>query len=196
MANGTVPLLNGLSAGKKIGTLLRHVVSSVLELRADHASLRTLLRNQCLTSAGLAIGTVSKAKVKIVNTTIYFNAGAVKSKATAEVAFTATTHDVTANAGAARERWYLIALAADGTPSITAGTQGAVGSGTFPATPAGETPIGLVRIEVAAGATDFDATTDELDEAHITDEYYNLFGCGFNFADVVAALSSTAPNSI
>ena len=140
-------------------------------------------RYVALTSAGLAIGSSSKKAVLIANTVSYFNAGAIKNKTTAEVAFTATTHDITADAGAAQERWYLLALAANGTPSITAGVQGAVGSGTYPVTPSGETPIGLVRLEIAAGSTIFDATTDDLDEAHITDNYYNFVGV-YNPADL------------
>lgn len=140
-------------------------------------------RYVALTSAGLAIGSSSKKTVLIANTVSYFNAGAIKNKTTAEVAFTATLHDIAPDAGAARERWFLLALAANGTPSITAGTAGAVGSGTYPATPSGETPIGLVRIEVAAGATLFDASSDELDAAHLTDEYYNFVGV-YNPADL------------
>jgi hypothetical protein len=161
-----------ISPGARIlglGTRLKHLIDLA---RYFYTSRRYVT----LTTAGLAIGSGSKKKVLIASTVKYFNGGAVKSKTTVEVDFTATTHDIAADAGAAQERWYLVALAADGTPSITAGVQGAVGAGTYPATPSGETPIGLVRLEIAAGGTIFDATTDELDEAHITDEYFNFVG--------------------
>lgn len=205
MANGTVPFLNGLSAGKKIGTLLRHVVGSVLELRADHASLRTILTtdrtfmlNRVLTAPGLTIGTSSATAVKIGNTFKFLHGGVPKSKASAEKAFTATTHDITPDAGAAQERWYLYSIAADETVTCTAGVQGAVGSGTIPATPANTVAFGLLRLELAAGATPFDATTDELSAAHLTDEYTDLIAAPnpTDVGTVFAALSSTAPNSI
>lgn len=133
------------------------------------------LRNTCLSSAGLAIGTVSKAKVLIANTVTYLSDGIFKSKTTAEVAFTATTHDIPANASTVQEAMYLVMLAADGTPSLVMGDI-ATGSGNakLPAIPSTGTPIGAVRVAVAAGATSFDASTDELDEAHITDTYYNF----------------------
>jgi len=96
------------------------------------------------------------------------------SKTTAAIAFTATTHDIPANASTVQEAMYLVMLAANGTPSLVMGTI-STGAGTalLPERPATGTPIGAVRVAVAAGATSFDATTDELDEAHITDTYYN-----------------------
>jgi len=148
----------------------------------------------CVTSPGLAIGSGSKKKVLITNTFLFWDSASTlpKKKTTAEIDFTATDHDVVANASAARERWYLLSIVAAGTVTITAGVQGAVGAGTFPATPSGGTPIGAVRLEVAAGATDFDATTDELDEAHITDEYYNFVGVAnpLDLSTIPAALST------
>ena len=39
--------------------------------------------------------------------------------------------------------------------------------------PDDEAIVGALRLAVAAGATSFDATTDELDEAHLTDTYYD-----------------------
>lgn len=131
---------------------------------------------RALGTPGLAIGSVSKAKVLIANTTPYLHNGIFKSKTTAEVAFTATTHDIPADADEVQEAIYVVLLAADGTPSIK---MGAIASGSgaalLPELSATDgTPIGYVRVAVAAGATSFDASTDELDEAHITDTYVNL----------------------
>ena len=123
----------------------------------------------------MTIGSGSAAKIKIANTVTYSLNGIIYTKTTAEVAFTATTHDITADASAIQERCYLMSLQADGTATITAGTV-ASGSGnaTVPATPANETPIGYLRLAVAAGSTDFDASTDLLSAAHLTDTYVDL----------------------
>lgn len=138
-------------------------------------AIHTALSNMALTSAGLAIGSGSKKQVKIANTVTYLSSGIFKSKTTAEVAFTATTMDIPANASTVQEAVYLLTLAADGTPTITMGTI-ATGSGnaTLPERPSTGTPIGYARIAVAAGATDFDATSDDLDAAHLTVTYVNM----------------------
>ena len=141
----------------------------------DHMdSVNTALRNQCLSAAGLAIGSVSNVKVKIVNTVTYTSGGIFKSKATAEVAFTDTTHDIPANAGSVQEAMYLMTLDAAGTPTLTMGAI-ATGSGNakLPERPSSGTPIGAVRVAVAAGATPFDANTNALNAGHLTVTYYD-----------------------
>lgn len=148
--------------------------------------LNTRLMNQALSAAGLAIGSSSKAKVLIANTVSYLNNGVFKSKMTAEVAFTATTHDIAANASAVQEAVYLLCLAADGTPSLIMGAiASGAGNAVVPETPAGKTPIGYLRLAVAAGSTKFDATTDELDESHLTDTYVDLGFFNNRFDSVV-----------
>lgn len=148
---------------------------------------RVRLMNQALSSAGLAIGSSSKTKVKIANTVAYLSNGVFKSKTTAEVAFTATTHDIAANADAVQEAVYLLCLAADGTPSLTMGEiASGAGNAEVPETPSGKTPIGYLRLAVAAGATPFDASTDELDAAHLTDTYVNLGFFNNSFEEVVS----------
>ena len=126
-----------------------------------------------LTSAGLAIGSSSKAKVLIGNTVTFLITGLFYSKTTAEVAFTATTHDIAANASTVQEAYYVLTLNSSGTPTITKGATANTGAGLLPTPPANEAVIGYVRIRVAAGATSFDASTDELDEAHLTVAYTN-----------------------
>jgi hypothetical protein len=133
------------------------------------------VKNMALSTGGLAIGSSSKAKVKIASTVNYLSDGVFKTKTTAEVAFTATTHDIAANAASVQEACYLLTLAANGDPTLTMGAI-ATGSGNalLPEIPATGTPIGYVRIAIAAGSTKFDASTDELDAAHITDTYVDL----------------------
>jgi hypothetical protein len=143
---------------------------------ADHLdSVNTALKFQCLSNPGVAIGSPSAAMVKIANTTVFTSNGEFKSKTTAEVPFTATTHDIPASASAVQEACYLLCLAADGTPSLV---MGAIASGSgaakWPDRPSNLTPIGGVRVAVAAGATSFDASTDNLSAGHITDTYYSF----------------------
>lgn len=138
--------------------------------------LNVAQRYRALGTPGLAIGSVSAAKVLIGNTTPYLHDGVFKSKTTAEVAFTATTHDIAADASSVQEAVYVVLLAADGTPSLKMGAI-ATGSGNAKLpelTAADGTPIGYVRVAVAAGATPFDASTDLLSAGHITDTYVNL----------------------
>ena len=144
--------------------------------------INTQIRNMALTDPGLAIGSGSKKLVKIVNTVKFLSDGVFKSKTTAEVAFAATTHDIAPNADSIQEACYLMTLAADGTPTLTMGDI-ATGSGVavLPERPATGTPIGYVRIAVAAGATLFNATTDDLDAAHLTVTYVNLGFLGARF---------------
>lgn len=136
--------------------------------------LQTRMKYRALSAPGLAIGT-SKPQVKITNTTVYLHNGIFKSKTTADTAFTATTHDIPANASTVQEACYLISLAANGAVTITMGAI-ATGSGKalLPEIPDGKTPIGYVRVAVSAGATPFDASTDNLDAAHLTVTYVDL----------------------
>lgn len=141
----------------------------------QHVGFFTNLMHQGLSSAGMAIGTSSKKALKIANTVVYSVWGSIKSKTTAEIAFTATTMDIPASAASVREACYIVSLDASGTATITMGaiTSGA-GTARFPATPDGLTTIGAARIAVAAGTTPFDATTDDLDASHLTVTYYNI----------------------
>lgn len=151
--------------------------------RVSHAELQRALAeldqiaNMSLGSAGLAIGSDSAAAILIANTVPYLIGGVFKSKATAEVAFTATTHDIPADEEAVQEAVYLLTLQADGSVTITMGEiASGAGAAEIPDAPAGEAVIGHVRIAVAAGETPFDATSDDLDDEHLTVTYTN---CAF-----------------
>ena len=144
--------------------------------------MNTQIRNMCFSPAGLAIGSGATEKVLIANTVVFTFDGVFKSKSTAEVAFTATTHDIAPNADSIQEACYLMTLAVDGTPTLTMGAI-ATGSGAalLPERPATGTPIGYVRIAVAAGATLFNASTDALSAGHLTDTYVDLSFLGARF---------------
>lgn len=142
----------------------------------DHFdAMHTSMNYRALSTGGLAIGSTSKKEVKIASTINYLHNGVFKAKTTAEVAFTATTHDIAPNASSVQEAVYLLSLIADGTPTLTMGAI-ATGSGAakLPDVPSGKTPVGYVRVAVEAGATLFNATTDDLDAAHLTVTYVNL----------------------
>lgn len=135
---------------------------------------RAAVRNAILGSPGLAIGSGSKAKVLIANTVPFLIDGVFASKTTAEVGFTATTHDIPADASAVQEAVYAYSMIADGTVTVTMGAiASGAGNAIPPAIPKGHALLGYLRLAVAAGATPFDASTDLLDAGHLTDTYIN-----------------------
>lgn len=137
-------------------------------------AMHTSHQNRALSAAGLAIGTVSAAKVKIVNTVNYLSGGVFKSKASAEVAFTTTTHDIPNNPAKIQEAKYLLTLDASGNPTLTMGAIADQNLSLLPEIPAGQTPIGYVKVSVAAGATKFTANSDLLSAGHLTVTYVDL----------------------
>lgn len=131
------------------------------------------LLDRTLTDGGLAIGS-DKTKVQNANTVTFVNDGVFGAKTTAEYAFTATDHDIPAHPTLVQERVYLYSVTGT-TVTVTAGEiASGAGNAVVPQTPAGTVPFGYLRLAVAAGSTPFDATTDELDEAHLTDTYVDL----------------------
>jgi len=119
-----------------------------------------------VSNPNLAIGTSSKKKIKH-DTFSYILNGVITTIAGGEVAFTATTHDITDGEGAV----FLVYLD-DSTVKISKGTSKTGGTGAVcPATPAGKLKLGEVKI-VTSGAL-FDATTTDLDAATVTDTYTN-----------------------
>lgn len=126
--------------------------------------------NRCV----LAMGTTSKKALKRTNAICKFVAGAPVALAAGELAFTATTHDIAANASKIQEAWFLMAVQGAGTATITKGATADENAAVPPAIPANEAPIGLCKVKVAAGATPFDASTDELDAAHLSASFFDL----------------------
>ncbi len=124
--------------------------------------------DKVLTNPTLAIGSSSKKKVKNSAFSVMRD-GVISVISSTETAFTATTDDLAKSTGAV----YNVYLDATNTIKILKGTATAGGIGAVcPATPAGGMKIGEVKIVVNADAI-FNATTDDLDAAHITDTYTN-----------------------
>lgn len=139
---------------------LEGVITDMVEIVANKDVPRLV------SNPNLAIGTSSKAKIKHDAFTYVLN-GAFTTISGGEVAFTATTHDITDGEGAV----FLVYL--DGsTVKISKGTSTTGGTGAVcPTTPSGKLKLGEVKI-VTSGAL-FDASTTELDAATVTDTYTN-----------------------
>lgn len=145
-------------------------LKDLLEEIANGSNAGRLLSNPTL-----AIGTGSKAKI-LTSAFSYIKDGIIKTVASAETAFTATTHDIADG----YEAIYVLSLdPSDDSFTITKGTsvESGVGTPVAPATPTGELKLGEVKI-VTSGAI-FDASTTLLDAATVTDTYTNktdIFG--------------------
>lgn len=114
-----------------------------------------------ISNPNLVIGTSAKTKIKH-DTFSYILNGAITTITGGEVAFTATTDDVTDG----HFKNYNVYL--DGsTVKILGGAEDAV----CPATPAGKLKLGEVK--VATSGALFDATTTNLDAVTVTDTYTN-----------------------
>jgi hypothetical protein len=130
--------------------------------------------------AGLAIGTVSTAKVKQVNAVDYMLLGVKKAQAAVqEFAFTANTHDISiAKAGTTNERWYTLYIDNAGAAQIVAGKEqlGTVGAKkNIKDVPFDAVVLGFVKISVAPTATaGFDATTTALSATGVTVTYLSV----------------------
>ncbi len=92
-------------------------------------------------------------------------------KAAADVALTATTHDIASHA-TDFERTYDFSVDAAGAVIITAGAVAAVGASVRGVTPAGNLPIGKLVL-VGITNTLFDATTHDIDGAQTTSATYS-----------------------
>lgn len=147
---------------------LQSLIESILESQ----------RFRALTDPGLAIGSSSKKEVLVGANTTYLYDGVFKSFTSAEVAFTATEHDIPADASTAQQRLYVIGVDDAGSEIVVPGAVADSGSALLPewselVDSDGNriTPFGVVDITVDAGATPFNATTDDLDASHLTVEY-------------------------
>lgn len=167
--------LDSVQATPVNGYLLEFVPHATL---AGSGYLRVLRSNAddfmaARTRPGVAIGTVSLAEVKIANPITKAIAGAFAEVAAAEHAFTSPGHDITADAAKIQEAVYLLSTNAAGAVAIAKGVTADEDAAVPPALPAGQALIGYVRIQVAAGLVDFDATTDDLDASHLATTFYD-----------------------
>jgi hypothetical protein len=156
-------------------------------------ALTTTMLYHALTAPGLVIGSGDPAKVKVANTVTFVNNGLFKSKTTAEVAFTPTTHDIAAHASLVKEATFTVSLKADLTLVLTMSPI-AVGAGNSvqPAAPTGQTVIGKVVIAVAAGATPFTAGTTQLNNGALTVTYVDQSFRPSDLPALIATLTSAA----
>jgi hypothetical protein len=159
-----------------VHTVVGQLVNDVVAIQGGDA---------LLSAPGLAIGTSSAAKVKHNAFNVRVD-GNTQLIAAAEVAFTATTHDIADPDAAGREAIYVLSVNAAGTVTITKGSDAALGAAVAPATPAGEVKMGEVKV-AHDGSAIFDASTDLLSAAHLTDTYTDA---------TLAALTSSAPAAI
>lgn len=152
--------------GPQDSNAFQAMVDTINDLVAD---AQQLVNGDLLLSApGLAIGASSKAKIKHNELIVQIDGMRYKIAA-GEVAFTATTHDIADPDAAGREAIYV--LSASGTAvTITKGATAALLAAVAPATPAGEIYLGQVKV-AHDGTAIFDASTDLLDAAHLTDTY-------------------------
>lgn len=174
-----------VSAGAKGRHRLEFGTDPALQSRATRPAFGRLIIREAepnradyfVGSPLVAIGTVDAAEILITNPLRSF-AGATAiagiELAAAEHAFTATTDDIAADADTAQERWYLLSSDDGAAVVVTPGTIAAEGAAVPPAIPSDHAPIGLVRVVVEAGATLFNATTDDLDAAHLTTTFFDL----------------------
>lgn len=165
------------------GKRMEHSESATEKMRVQFNKLADALgltENGVLRSApSLAIGTTSKKEVKHATFTTEIR-GLTVSVTGAEVAFTATTHDIADPDADPREAYYTISVSSAGTVTITKGATAAADAAVKAAAPAGETVVGWVKIQ-HDGTAIFDATTNDLDAAHLTVTYED--------APVVSAIS-------
>jgi hypothetical protein len=139
------------------------VTTSSEDIRNALEKLQINAVDSVLSSAALAIGSSSKAKVKIVNTFYYIIDGVLYSKTSAEVAFTATSHDVAADKFAV----FVLSIDAAGTVTMTKSADAdSLAEIVLPAVPADEVVVGMVIIN-PTGTGNFDASTTELDDATV-----------------------------
>jgi hypothetical protein len=131
--------------------------------------LTALQGTRLLSEPGLAIGT---DQTRVAYDELIWSVNGMRYRiAAGEVAFTATTHDITDPDTDPREAVYVLSVAAGATSvTITKGTTAAEDAAVAPSTPAGHVKVGEVLIQHDGSAV-FDATTTELDAAHLTVTY-------------------------
>lgn len=111
-------------------------------------------------SAGLTIGSSSKPKVKIANTTYAYVEGVVAKKTTAEIVLSGTITNAKFN---------VFVLSMDSSAAVTAqaGTQATTLAGVvFPTIASGNAVIGFVIVN-PTGTGDFVGGTTDLDDATV-----------------------------
>jgi hypothetical protein len=146
---------------------------SPYDIKKVFRSLQMALADSCLSSPGLAIGSSSKAKPKIVNTFYALIDGVLVKKTTAEI--TLTTANNVANA---KFNVIVLTMNASGTVTPRNGTAGdTIGAVVFPTVPSGEVVIGFVIVNptgtggFVGGTTEFDDATVVPNAVYVNTDY-------------------------
>jgi hypothetical protein len=135
--------------------------NSLAEFSALFDKLQRPVSAVVLNSAGLVIGSSSKPKVKIANTTYAYIEGVIAKKTTAEIVLPATT--------VTNAKFNVFVLCVDSAAAVTAlaGTQATTLAGVlWPTIVDGTAVIGFVIVN-PTGTGDFVAATNDLDDATI-----------------------------
>lgn len=135
------------------------------------ADVQALLNGTMLiTAPGLRIGTTAPEAVKFDAFT-YQIAGMRYVMAAGESPLTATTHDIADPDTVGREATFRVSIAAAAAElTFTKSADAALGASVLPALPANHCAVGSLKV-AHNGSAIFDATTDALSAAHITDTY-------------------------
>lgn len=134
--------------------------NSFTELEALFDKLQRPLSSTLLNTGGLAIGSVSKAKVKIVNTIYAYVEGVLRSKTTAEITVSGTVTNAKFNV-------YVLSMDSAGTVTLQMGTEAATLAGViFPTVVSGNAVIGFVIVN-PTGTGNFVGGTTEFDDATV-----------------------------
>jgi hypothetical protein len=120
------------------------------------AQITSISMPGCLLTAPAGKTGTSSAKTWRVEGFDYKVRGLKETKAAAETALTATTHDTAGS----KESWYLLSIASGGTLTITKGADQTIGTKVLPQVPDNSVPVAYMQI--ITNATGFDATTDDL----------------------------------
>lgn len=128
-------------------------------VRAALLKLQSAAVDSCLNSAGLTLGSSSKPKLKIANTTYALVDGVTVKKTTAEITVSGTVTNAKFNV-------YVMYIGSDGTVATAMGTEAStIGGIVFPTIPASSAVIGFAIVNptgtgnFVGGTTDFDDVT-------------------------------------
>lgn len=134
--------------------------NSSTELENLFDKLQRPLSSMVLNSAGLTIGSSSKPKVKIANTTYAYVEGVLVKKTTAEIVISGTVTNAKFNV-------YVLSIDSAGTVTAQMGTEGAtIGAVVFPTVASGSAVIGFVIVN-PTGTGNFVGGTTDLDDATV-----------------------------
>lgn len=165
-------------------TYVGKITTLINELKADYDLLRNVVLNCAMGACGLAEGT--NANTLQVAAAFSFNInGQLYSKAiTDNIAMTACTEQAISTYCE-----YLVTIAANGTVTVTKGTEVGTDTAVLPAKPASCAVIGSFKI-ATDGSTTFTSGTTDLGAAGITETFKDLmFGVEAPTAIAAAAAS-------